>query len=172
MTHTAPTNGLFAAPASDSSAAAQRRLLSELSQGSRPGMLLLLLAAAFGTVAVASLMLTEDGLPARTRIAFALLTLLGAAWTTFFGWAFTHKKLLFAYHRVVAGRLAVGACSLFTAGALLLAAVEPGLRATGFSAAALGAILLGAAFLLLRTARRRHRDLLALRDLLEARLAA
>jgi hypothetical protein len=167
---TSSSHPLFVNPGDASVAAAQRRLLSELSQGSRPGMLLLLLAAAFGTVAVASLMLTEDGLPARTRIAFALLTFLGAAWTTFFGWAFSRKKLLFAYHRVVAGRLAVGACSLFTAGALLLAAVEPGLRATGLSAAALGALLLGAAFLLLRTARRRHRDLLALRDLLEARL--
>lgn len=163
-------NGLFSAPPTASAEAAQRRLARELSQGSRTGSLLLLLSSSFATVGVAALWLTEEGLPLRTRVAFGLLTAIGLAWSIFFGWVLTRRQLLFAYHRVVAGRLAVAACSVFTGGALLLAFSSPGLRQTGLLAAALGGGLVAAAVLLLRAARRRHGDLLALRSSLEAAL--
>lgn len=163
-------HGLFSSPPTASAEAAQRRLALELSQGSRTGSLLLLLSSAFATVAVASLGLTEEGLPLRTRIAFGMLTAIGLAWSVFFGWVLTRRQLLFAYHRVVAGRLAVAAGSLFTGGALLLAVLAPELRPSAYFAAAFGGGLVAAAILLLRAARRRHNDLLALRGSLEAAL--
>lgn len=150
--------------------AAQRRVALELSQGSRSQTLLLLLGSTMATVLVASLWLTEKGLPPRTQVAFGLLTVLGLAWSSFFGWVLTRRQLLFAYHRVVAGRLAMLASSLFTGGALLLAALFPELRATALLAAAFGAGMLAAAGALYTAARRRHADLLAMRSWLEAQL--
>ena len=150
--------------------AAQRRVALELSQGSRPQTLLLLLGSTMATVLVASLWLTEKGLPPRTQVAFGLLTVLGLAWSCFFGWVLTRRQLLFAYHRVVAGRLAMLASSLFTGGALLLAVLFPELRATALLAAGLGAGMVLAAGALYTAARRRHADLLQMRSWLEAQL--
>lgn len=164
------TPDIFAAPENATAEAARRRLALELSQGSRTGSILLFLSSTLATVGLLALWLTEEGLPLRTRVAFALLTAIGLAWSGFFGWVLTRRQLLFAYHRVVAGRLAVGACAIFTGGALLLAMLQPELRATGFLAAAFGGGLIAAAVLLLRAAGRRHGDLLALRGSLEAAL--
>jgi len=166
MTHT----DLFAAPQNATAEAAQRRLAQELSQGSRTGSLLLFLTSSLATVALLSLWLTEEGLPLRTRIAFGVLSAIGIAWSCFFGWLLTRRQLLFAYHRVVAGRLAVAACSLFTGGALVLAILQPELRPAGLLAATLGGAMVGAAVFILRAAGRRHRDLLTLRTSLEAAL--
>jgi hypothetical protein len=150
--------------------AAQRRVVNEISQGSRPTTLLFLLTSALATAAVASLGLTEKGLPPRTQIAFAALTAIGAAWSAFFGWVLTRRKPLYAYHRVIAGRLALAATGIFTTGALTLASLFPELQKMGFTAAALGAAMMLAAGLLLWTAKRRHRDLLQLRGWLESQL--
>jgi len=164
-----PTD-LFAAPQSATAEAAQRRLAHELSQGSRTGSLLLFLSSSLATIALLSLWLTEEGLPLRTRIAFGVLTAIGIAWSLFFGWVLTRRQLLFAYHRVVAGRLAVAACSLFTGGALVLAILQPEIQPAGLLAATLGGAMVGAAVFILRAADRRHRDLLTLRTSLEAAL--
>lgn len=161
---------LFAAPQNATAEAAQRRLAHELSQGSRTGSILLFLSSSLATVAMLSLWLTEEGLPLRTRIAFGVLTAIGLAWSTFFGWLLTRRQLLFAYHRVVAGRLALAACSIFTGGALLLAILQPDLRPAGWLAATCGGAMICAAIFLLKAAGRRHRDLLALRTSLEAAL--
>lgn len=153
-------------------AAAQRRVALELSQGSRPQTLLLLLGSTMATALVAALWLTEKGLPPRTQVAFGLLTALGLTWSCFFGWVLTRRQLLFAYHRVLAGRLAMVASSLFTGGALLLAVLFPDLRATASLAAVFGLAMVAAAGALLWAARRRHADLLQLRGWLEAQLGA
>lgn len=149
---------------------AQKRIAAELSQGSRTAMVLLLIAASLATATVTALWLTEEGLPLRTRIAFGALTLIGLGWCAFFTWVLTRRRPLFAYHRVVAGKMAIAATSLFTLGALAIAALVPAMAKTGLLAALLGAALMVAALLLLRGAIRRHQDLLQLRGWLEAQL--
>ena len=61
-----------------------RRLMdAELSQASRLGYVALLLGSLTMTVVVSSLWLTEPVLPTRTRIAFALMIVIGLSWTAF-----------------------------------------------------------------------------------------
>lgn len=130
-----------------------RRLTeTELSLPSRLRYVGLLLAAAAVTAVAGSLWLTEPGLPARTRVAFVLMVLLGLAWMAFAVWVLTRKRLLLAPHRIVAGRLSVAACSAFTAGALAvgMSTASP----AAFLAAATGAAMLVLAALLLRRAHR------------------
>lgn len=163
-------NALFADTPSLDVAAAQQRIARELSQGSRTSMVLMLIAASLATATVTSLWLSEESLPMRTQAAFAMLSAIGLGWSTFFAWVLTRRRPLFAWHRVVAGRMAVAATSLFTAGALSLAAIFPDLAKTGLAAGALGAAMVVAAVLLLRSASRRHADLLQLRVALESQL--
>lgn len=164
-------NAIFAPTPDQGVQAAQQRIARELSQGSRTTTVLLLIAASLATATVASLWLSEVGLPLRTQIAFAMLTAIGLGWSTFFTWVLTRRRPLFAYHRVVAGRMAVAATSLFTIGALTLAMVFPDLTKTGLAAAGLGAAMVVAAIFLLRSASRQHADLLQLRVALEAQLS-
>ena len=164
------TSDLLAEPPQLDVAAAQRRLLLELSQGSKTGTLLLLLTASMSTVAVSSLWLTENGLPLRTQLAFAFLTSIGLGWSIFFGWVLSRRQLLFAYHRVVAGRMATLASTLFTAGALVLAATNVSLRPAATLASLMGMGMVVVAMALLRAAQARHRDLLTLREWIESRL--
>jgi hypothetical protein len=60
-----------------------------------------------------------------TQIAFGLLLVIALTWSAFFFWTVTRRKVLLAWHRVLAGRLAVLFCSLFTLGALALALTSP-----------------------------------------------
>ncbi len=126
-----------------------------------------LLAAALGmTMVIASLLLTEPDLPLRTRAAFAVLAMIGAGWTGYAAWVLTRRRVLFAWQRVVAGRLAVAFTSIFTAGALCIGVVTD--APAGLAAAGLGAVLVIISVLLLSRARRRLAALVERRDALEA----
>lgn len=113
---------------------------------------------------------TEPSLPARTQIAFGLLLVFVLTWSGFLLWTLTRRKVLLVRHRVLAGRLAVLFCSLFTFGALALGLTQPDQRATGFSAAGMGGFLLLVAVVLLIAAQRRYRELTARRRYLEREL--
>jgi hypothetical protein len=128
-----------------------RRLTeAELSLPARFGYVALLLAASAMTAVSGSLWLTEPSLPLRTSIAFAVMTAIGIAWIAFATWVLTHKRILLARHRIVAGRLSVTFCSLFLLGALALG-LTTSLR-SAFAAAGLGVLMLGVAIVILRRA--------------------
>ncbi|WP_192579629.1 hypothetical protein [Micromonospora sp. AMSO31t] len=77
-----------------------------------------------GSALLSLLWATEPNLPARTRVAFAVLVAIGLCWATFGGWAVTRRTPLFARDRVVAGWLGVGAWLAFTVGALVIAVLR------------------------------------------------
>lgn len=137
----------------------QSRLAAELSTKSRAGYVLLLLFDLAVLAAVGSLWLTEPELPLRTHLAFGGIVLGTLAWAAFFAWTLARRKVLLARHRVVAGRIAVTFTGLFTAGALLLAALVVPMRAPGLAAGVFGVALLAVAWLVLRRARDRFDEL-------------
>jgi hypothetical protein len=126
---------------------------TELSLPSRLGYVCLLLAASTLTAIVIALLLTEPALPARTAVALATLAVIGASWVIFAVWVLTRTRVLLSNHRIVAGRLAVIFCSVFTLGALSLGVALS--SAGAFAAAAMGAAMLAIAIGLLVRARRR-----------------
>lgn len=148
---------------------ARRLVAGETSLRSRVVHTLLLLASLGMTSVVAALLLTEPNLPTRTRIAFTALLAVGLAWSGLFGWILARRRVLYARHRVIAGRLAVGATTLFVVGSLMLAALAPEQTRLGLAAAALGSVLLGVAIFVLVRAHRRRRQLLELKERLETR---
>ena len=148
----------------------RRRLAGELALPSRLGHTLLLVAGLGGAGVTGALLLTEPGLPARTRVAFAVLVLVGLAWAAFAAWVLARRRVLLATHRVVAARLAIAATALFTAGAVAVA-VGPGAPG-GWAAAGVGVAMLGAALLLHARARRRVAALARRRDEIARELAA
>ena len=148
----------------------RKSLAGELSTRSRLLYTLLLLVDLTMAAALGSLWLTEPSLPARTQIAFGLLLVFVLTWSGLLLWTLTRRKVLLARHRVLAGRLAVLFCSLFTFGALALGLTQPDQRATGFSAAGMGGLLLLVATVLLIAAQRRYRELTARRRYLEREL--
>lgn len=139
----------------------QRRVSTELSVRSRVGYTALLLVALFGAVAIGSLWLTEPSLPVRTQVAFAGLVAIGLSWVAFAAWVLTRRHVLLAGHRIVAARMAVAFCALFTVGSLVV-----GGRA-GYAAAGTGVVLLVVAVAMLRSARRRFEELMERRRALE-----
>jgi hypothetical protein len=142
----------------------------ELSLRARLGYVALLLVAVSMTVVIASLWITEAGLPPRTQWAFGVMTLMGLCWSAFAAWALASRRPLYARDRVIAGRMAVIFASLFVA-----AAVTAVVRATGPAAvAALGAgiAMLVLAVHVLVDARRRFASLAARRRELETTLTA
>jgi hypothetical protein len=141
---------------------------SELSLPSRLRYVCLLLIASTMTAIVTALLLTETALPARTSIALAVLAVIGASWVIFAAWVLTRKRVLFNSHRIVAGRLAVIFCSVFTIGALSLGFAMS--NAGAFAAAAMGTAMLAAAIVLLLRARRRFASLSKRRAELERAL--
>jgi hypothetical protein len=141
---------------------------SELSLPSRLRYVCLLLIASTMTAIVTALLLTETALPARTSIALAVLAVIGASWVIFAAWVLTRKRVLFNSHRIVAGRLAVIFCSVFTIGALSLGLAMS--NAGAFAAAAMGTAMLAAAIVLLLRARRRFASLSKRRAELERAL--
>lgn len=141
----------------------------ELSLPSRVRYVGLLLVASMMTVLVAALLLTEPALPARTSGALGTLAVIGASWSLFATWVLTRKRPLLGYHRVVAARLAVGFCSVFTAGTLAIGYAVSG--AWAFTAAAMGAVMLTAALVMQGRARRRFASLSTRRAELERSLS-
>jgi hypothetical protein len=117
-----------------------RRLAdAELSLPSRLGYVALLLAALTMTMVISALWLTEPQLPGRTTTAFAVMIAIGLSWTTFAVWVLTHKRILLAPHRIIAGRMAVAFSAVFALGALTVGFVY-GLRGA-FAAAGLGVLM-------------------------------
>ena len=147
----------------------QRLARTELSRAARTGHIVLLLAAACMTTVVASLWLTEPALPARTSAAFAVMTIIGLAWVAFALWVLAQKHALLVRQRLVAGRMAVAFCGLFAGGAMVIA-VTTGQRAA-WTAAAMGALPLGAAVFVWRRAVADVATLVARRDELARELA-
>jgi hypothetical protein len=146
-----------------------RRLLdAELSRTSRLGYVALLLASLTMTVVVASLWLTEPVLPARTRVAFALMTVIGLSWAAFAVWVLTTRRVLFGWDSVVAGRMAIAFTTAFVLGAVTLGYTSGG--TAPYAAAAMGLGLLAGAVALLVRAHRRVARLTTRREALEREL--
>jgi hypothetical protein len=139
----------------------QRSVARELSLSARLFHAGLLLVSAGMSATVGGLLLTEPALPARTRIAFGVMTAIGASWAIFAGWVLSRRRVMLAKQRVIAGWMAVVFTSVFVAGAWLLRG-ELGRSATGAST-----VMWAVAVVWLATARRRYASLLARRRALE-----
>ena len=139
----------------------------ELSTLARAGYTLLLLTSFSAAIVIAALLATEPGLPARTRVAFTVMTGIALAWTALAAWVLTRRRVLFAPHRVIAARMAVGFSALFALGTLL---AGPQWITGWYWALALAIGMLAAALGMLANARRRFRELSARRVQLEQAL--
>ncbi|HEY0140831.1 MAG TPA: transmembrane transport protein [Thermoanaerobaculia bacterium] len=137
----------------------QRIVAGELSLRSRIAYAALLLVALLMAGGIASLLLTEEGLPRRTEIAFAVLIVIGLSWVAYAAWVLTRRRVLLAGHRIIAARMAIAFTSVFVVGAMLLAM---------WPAAIFGAVLLIVAVAMLLHARKRFAQLLQRRRELEA----
>jgi hypothetical protein len=141
---------------------------SQISFRSRAGHLALLIISAFASVAMASLLATEEGVPMRATVALAGILSLNLIWMAYAAWVLTARQPMLLNHRVVAGRISVAATAAFTLGS---AAIGIATGATsGWMAALLGIGLLSVAVTLLIRARRDFRALQLRRATLEARL--
>lgn len=147
----------------------ERLARTELSLRARLGHVLLALVASAMTIVVVSLWLTEPALPARTRVAFGMLTAIGLSWAAYSVWVLNTRRVMLARQRVVAGRLAVTFSGAFTAGCVLLAVTTT--QHSAWPAAAMGLVLLAVALVLWRRAEAAHATLLARREALERELA-
>jgi len=137
----------------------QKLIAGELSLRSRVAYTALLLVALGVAVVVGSLLLTEPSLPQRTEVAFAVIIAIALSWVAYASWVLTRRQVLFAGHRIVAGRMAVAFSALFVAGCLAVRMM---------AAAGLGALMLAIAIGILITARQRFRALMERRRALEA----
>ncbi len=146
----------------------ERLARTELSLRARLAYVVLVLVASTMTVAIVSLWLTEPSLPARTHAAFAMLTVIGLAWTIYGAWVLRARRVMLAWQRVMAGRLAVTFTGAFTMACVLLAATTS--VAASWPAAAMGIVLLAVAIALWRRAEANYAALAARRDTLEREL--
>jgi hypothetical protein len=138
---------------------------TELSMKARLGYVALLLVSAGMTAIIASLWLTEAGLPPRTQLAFGVMTLIGASWSALSIWALRTRRPLLARDRVIAGIMAVTFTSVFVAAAA--AAVVMAGSPAAYGVLATGAVMLVLAIKVLAGARRRFAELLARRAALQ-----
>ena len=150
----------------------QRRLATELSVRTRVLYTLLLLFDLAVAGVVGSLWITEPSLPTRTSVAFAGIVLAALVWAVLLAWTLSRRKVLLTKHRVITSRVAVFFSTVFTAGALALAASTPDLRQVGLAAGGLGAVLLALALFLWRRAVRRYEQLIDRTRELERDLAS
>lgn len=134
---------------------------AELSLAARLGYVALLLVSTGMTLVIASLWLTEGGLPVRTQIAFGAMCLIGSSWVALSIWALAARRPLFARDRVIAGRMAVAFTALFVAGAI--AAVVIANNVAAYAVLATAVAMLAVAARVLIGASRRHEDLLSRR---------
>jgi len=153
---------------STSAASLHRLVDAELSMPSRLGYVGLLLAALTMTGVVGTLWATEPALPMRTHVAFGLMVAIGSSWIVFALWVLTHRRILFARHNIVAGRMAVTFTSVFLLGSLLMGYATG--RSEAYKAAAVGLLMLGLAVVVLVRAHREFARLAARRDALEREL--
>ncbi|HSK20666.1 MAG TPA: hypothetical protein VK912_16050 [Longimicrobiales bacterium] len=131
------------------------RLAAELALPSRVGYTALLLAGLTVAAVTGSLLATEAGLPGRTQAAFVVVASAGLAWAALAAWVLARRRVLFASHRVMAGRMSVTCTALFTAGALTVWLLGSRQQPGALAAAAVGAAMLAVAVVVLLRARRR-----------------
>ena len=162
-------NQHMASPLAASTAAAHHLVDAELSGASRFGYLTLLLTSLAMSAVTGALWLTEPALPARTSIALVIMTAIGMSWVAFAIWVLTRRRVLFARHSIVAGRMAVTFTSVFVAGAAAIGVTDGGRAA--FAAAGFGVVMLAGAVVILRRAHRAFDRLELRRRELEAGLA-
>jgi hypothetical protein len=127
----------------------QERVRAQVGMPSRLGYTALLVAGAGMAGLSASLLATETALPPRTRLAFALVVVVGLAWASFAGWVLARRRVLFGRQEVVAASMAVAITVVFLAGA---AAVRDRI---GYGGVATAAVMCGAALVMLVRARGR-----------------
>jgi peptidoglycan/LPS O-acetylase OafA/YrhL len=133
----------------------QRRLATELSTRARVGFTALsLVAAAMGTVAL-SLWAGEPDLPARTQVAFGLMTAIAICLVAFALWTLTRRRVLLAQQALVAARMSVTFTGVFVAFFLLLTLTGAVGPSSAIIAVPLASVMLMAALVLLVKARRR-----------------
>jgi hypothetical protein len=125
---------------------------AELSMTARVGHVVLLLVSLLMTVGIVSLWATEPFLPLRTQVAFGVMTVIGVSWSLFATRVLTGRRVLYARHRIVAGRLAVTFTSVFALGAGAIAYLS-GSPAAYLSVALGGAMVAVAIWLLVRAHR-------------------
>jgi hypothetical protein len=147
----------------------KRVMASELTLSSRLAYTALLLVAVSMSGVVAALWLTEPVLPVRTQIAFALMVVIGLSWVSYAAWVLRRRRVLLAGHRVIAARMAVTFCSVFTLGCLILA-LWTSVGSVAYAAAGFGAFLLAIAIALLLRARTSFAGLMERRRALELEL--
>jgi hypothetical protein len=147
-----------------------RLLNAELSLPSRLGYTTLLLVSLAATSVIASLWFTEPSLPARTRIAFAVMVVIGLSWVTYSIWVLSKRRVLLAGHRIIAARMAIAFSTLFAAGSLALG-VWGSVGRAAYGAAATGAVMLAIAIALLLHARTQFAQLMARRRALELEIS-
>lgn len=115
------------------------RLSGALSPWRRVRVVWALAAGLAGAVFTGSLWATEPGpLPARTHVAFAVITAFCAAWAVYGVWALRKKTALLAVDRVIAAWIAVTASVTTT---ILLAIVARPALAVGGVAIGVSAVL-------------------------------
>ncbi|SEU47074.1 hypothetical protein [Nonomuraea wenchangensis] len=117
-----------------------------------------------GAVCAGSLWATEPAaLPGRTRLAFAVFTLVCLAWAGYGAWLVTRRTPLLALDRVIAGWFALAA-SIATTVVIVVAAVQRGAGlapalATGAVVTAVSAVLVVRAHVRRAALLRRKREL-------------
>jgi len=136
-----------------------------LSLRARIGHIALLLASVGMFVLVAALLATEPTLPARAQWAFGAMLVVALSWAGYAVWVLSYRRTLLAFHRIVAGRMAVAFTGLF-AMATLIGGLVTGSRAAAL-AAGTGAIFFALSCALLRQAHRRFTELQGRRASLE-----
>lgn len=149
-----------------SAQAMQARLAADLSLPSRVGHIALLLVALGGAGVGAALLLTETGLPMRTRIALALIVAINCCWAAFATWVLARRRVLFAHHKVIAARMAITFSAIFTIGSVAMRWSDAGARAWP-AAMGVGLVMLAIAVFMLVRARRHVAALIARREELE-----
>jgi hypothetical protein len=138
----------------------------ELSVRARCGYVALLLAALTMATLTGALWLTEPGLPQRTAIALAGMTLIGIGWAVYAAWVLSTRRVLLVTQRIVAARMAVSFCAAALAGAIALAVNDN--NAAARASALVFALMLVMAAVMLGRARRRYRELMARKAELES----
>lgn len=131
------------------------RMDEELSRGSRAGYIVLLIIDLLAGVVIASLWMTEPELPVRTHLAFGAMLAISLVWAGFYLRVLSRRGPFLVSHRIAGARIAVICTAVFTAAALLLAAMDSEVRGTALTASALGGVLVCVAAILLTRAKKR-----------------
>ena len=120
---------------------------AELSLPARVAHIALLLVSLLIATGIVSLWLTEPSLPMRTQVAFGAMTVIGVSWAILAARVLTQRRVLYARHRVIAGRMAVTFTGAFVVAALAIAWTLK--SPAGYVAAGMGAAMLVVAVLLM-----------------------